>query len=723
MIVATVVVCVVVCGYRIMAIRRPAANSVSVVEAKLPNALSPEWAVLGSEFIQEMIMVVGSEKYGFVLNNERIIQVVSQPIFGMLHWRAASAQFGRDLHHRAVIAEVQIAVPFRACAPLTNAPRMKGRIAIVQRQDCMFQEKARYVQESGAVGIIIIDNTVGTSIDVLPPFAMSGDQTVKDDIVIPAVFLYNKEGLAFIEHILHYPNALVRLSDRLLNPSYLFEDFVCHGKNKYPPNKLDLLEDIDYSEDIIVIDSSLPAVLLNYRFASLSAKNSTEDMQKVIEENIEEMQKLYNLATESDTVMFYNVIRQIGYWQLGLNMQPTEAELRKFFLLIPTVIRIQQIIQRPEKLLGSITTEVKFGLNLSLTEASLNLISLLLNVQFELVMADSIIIAKIEESFQKLQEAKDCHSLLKKYLSKDIIDELKDKKTKRGATLLDVIQSGVANLDSGVGVYAPDADSYTLFKSLFDPIIEEYHNGFGSNQKQPEADLGEIRCGRSLQDYPFNPCLTKENYKEMEDKVRRVLCGFADPELKGTYYPLAGMTKDVQKQLIEDHFLFKEGDRFLQAANACRYWPIGRGIYHNENKTFLIWINEEDHLRIISMQKGGHVGQVLERLIKGLKMIENSLRFSRDPRLGWLTFCPTNLGTTIRASVHIRLPKISAKPDFKKTCDGLKLQIRGIHGEHSESTDSIYDISNKARLGLTEFEAVKQMYDGVKQLIEMERRA
>lgn len=54
---------------------------------------------------------------------------------------------------------MQTAVPFRACGPLTNAPRMKGRIAIVQRQDCMFQEKARYAQESGAVGIIIIGNT------------------------------------------------------------------------------------------------------------------------------------------------------------------------------------------------------------------------------------------------------------------------------------------------------------------------------------------------------------------------------------------------------------------------------------------------------------------------------------------------------------------------------------------------------------------------------------
>ncbi len=56
--------------------------------------------------------------------------------------------------------------------------------------------------------------------------------------------------------------------------------------------------------------------------------------------------------------------------------------------------------------------------------------------------------------------------------------------------------------------------------------------------------------------------------------------------------------------------------RFLKAANACRYWPNGRGIYHNKDKTFLVWVNEEDHLRLISMQQGGNVGQVLDRLIR-----------------------------------------------------------------------------------------------------------
>ncbi|VDL73980.1 unnamed protein product [Nippostrongylus brasiliensis] len=355
-------------------------------------------------------------------------------------------------------------------------------------------------------------------------------------------------------------------------------------------------------------------------------------------------------------------------------------------------------------------------------------------------MASADVVKKIEEGYAKLEAAADCKSLLKKHFTKAVCDKLKKKKTRLGATLLDVIQSGVENLDSGVGIYAPDAEAYTMFADLFNPVIEEYHGGFKATDSQPPMDLGEknigeltnldpdgkfivstrIRCGRSLAGYPFNPCLTEVNYKNMEKRMQDIFTSIKDDELKGTYYPLTGMDEETKKKLIADHFLFKEGDRFLQAANANRFWPTGRGIFHNEAKTFLVWVNEEDHLRIISMQPGGDVGAVLARLIKGVTYISTKTQFARHPRLGWLTFCPTNLGTTVRASVHIKLPKVSAKPEFKQICADMKLQIRGIHGEHSESAEGVYDISNKQRLGLTEYQAVRQMYDGVKKLIEME---
>ncbi|CAH1377782.1 unnamed protein product [Tenebrio molitor] len=353
-------------------------------------------------------------------------------------------------------------------------------------------------------------------------------------------------------------------------------------------------------------------------------------------------------------------------------------------------------------------------------------------------MVDAAVLEKLEAGFKKL-EASDSKSLLKKYLTRELFDNLKTKKTSFGSTLLDVIQSGLENHDSGIGIYAPDAEAYSVFSDLFDPIIEDYHGGFKKSDKHPPKNWGDtsvfgnldpageyivstrVRCGRSLEGYPFNPCLTEEQYKEMEQKVSSTLSGL-EGELKGTFYPLTGMSKEVQQKLIDDHFLFKEGDRFLQAANACRFWPSGRGIFHNDAKTFLVWCNEEDHLRIISMQMGGDLGQVYRRLVTAVNDIEKRIPFSHSDRFGFLTFCPTNLGTTVRASVHIKVPKLSAnKAKLDEVAGKFNLQVRGTRGEHTEAEGGVYDISNKRRMGLTEYDAVKEMYDGIAEIIKIEK--
>ncbi|XP_071041896.1 arginine kinase [Parasteatoda tepidariorum] len=251
-------------------------------------------------------------------------------------------------------------------------------------------------------------------------------------------------------------------------------------------------------------------------------------------------------------------------------------------------------------------------------------------------MVDQATKDKLEAGFQKLQAATDCKSLLKKYLTKEVFDACKDKKTALGATLLDCIQSGVENLDSGVGIYAPDAEAYTLFAPIFNPIIEDYHEGFKPTDKHPPTDFGDIntlvnvdptgeyvvstrvRCGRSLKGYAFNPCLTEA----------------------------------------------------------------------------------------------------------AVNIIESKLPFSRDDRLGYLTFCPTNLGTTIRASVHIALPKLAKdKKVLEDIAAKFNLQVRGTRGEHTESEGGVYDISNKRRMGLTEYQAVKEMQDGILEMIKMEKAA
>lgn len=82
------------------------------------------------------------------------------------------------------------------------------------------------------------------------------------------------------------------------------------------------------------------------------------------------------------------------------------------------------------------------------------------------------------------------------------------------------------------------------------------------------------------------------------------------------------MSDKEQEQLIADHFLFdKPVSPLLLAAGMARDWPDARGIYHNDNKTFLVWVNEEDHLRVISMQQGGNMKEVFKRFCVGLQKV------------------------------------------------------------------------------------------------------
>jgi len=336
------------------------------------------------------------------------------------------------------------------------------------------------------------------------------------------------------------------------------------------------------------------------------------------------------------------------------------------------------------------------------------------------------------------QFPKECKSLLCKYLTPEVFELLKDKKSANGFTLEQAINSGVQNPDSSIGVYAGDKESYTLFKLLFDPIIEAYHGFTQYDSHSSNMDLDRlnapnpdpegkfilstrIRVGRNVDNMPLGPAITKEQRNQIEAEVVKAL-DHLDGELAGKYYPLLGMSREVQERLIQDHFLFKEGDRFLDAAGLNRDWPEGRGIYHNSDKTFLVWVNEEDQLRIISMQKGGDIQAVFTRLVSAIKSIETKVPFSYSYHLGFITSCPTNLGTAMRASVHIALPKLSQDmAAFKAITDRYHLQIRGIHGEHSESEGGVYDISNRRRLGVTEIQAVQDMHDGVVALIEAEK--
>lgn len=125
------------------------------------------------------------------------------------------------------------------------------------------------------------------------------------------------------------------------------------------------------------------------------------------------------------------------------------------------------------------------------------------------------------------------------------------------------------------------------------------------------------------------------------------------------------------------------------------------------------------------MQPGADIGAVFERLARAAAAIEKIAAFAHDDHLGYITSCPTNLGTALRASVHIHLPNLGKKENkeaFQAIADKYFVQIRGAHGEHTETDDGIFDISNRRRLGRSEKDLVQDMYDGVKAMIDAEKK-
>jgi len=295
---------------------------------------------------------------------------------------------------------------------------------------------------------------------------------------------------------------------------------------------------------------------------------------------------------------------------------------------------------------------------------------------------------------------------------------------KYGFSFRQAIFSGSKWTNSGVGVYAGSHDSYYAFAPLMDKIIETYHGHKPNDKHISSMDYNKLNCppfpadedkminstrirvARNLAAFPLGTAVTRQERLEIERLVVSALEEFTG-ELEGKYYSLAKMTDNERKQLIADHFLFKGGDKYLESCGLERDWPEARGIFHNKNKTFLVWVNEEDQLRIISMQKGSNILEVFKRLSIAANKIEEKAAFANDEHLGYISTCPTNLGTGLRASVHINLPKLNKnKSLLQSIADKYYVQIRGIHGEHTETDDGVFDISNLRRLGRNEVQLV-----------------
>merc|ERR1712110_769653 len=269
---------------------------------------------------------------------------------------------------------------------------------------------------------------------------------------------------------------------------------------------------------------------------------------------------------------------------------------------------------------------------------------------------------------------KSTHSLVAKHVTKERWDKVKDIETKTcGFTIAKACACAIEVDNQHCGIYAGDWDSYKDFSEIFDAVIQDYH-GISPDAKHPSdmdadkitgnvgADVPvhstRIRVGRNIDGFGLSPGITKQQRIDVEKAFSSALKNLTG-DLAGSYYPLTGMDEAVRQQLVDDHFLFVSGDRNLTVAGMERDWPEGRGIFHNDAKTFLVWVNEEDQSRIISMEKGGDVKGVFARLARGIKAVGDAVKaesgkdFQLSEKYGYIHSCPTNLGTGMRASVHV----------------------------------------------------------------------
>lgn len=234
----------------------------------------------------------------------------------------------------------------------------------------------------------------------------------------------------------------------------------------------------------------------------------------------------------------------------------------------------------------------------------------------------------------------------------------------------------------------------------------------------PESDIvisSRVRLARNVDGYHFLTKATLEQKREVESLVRRKFKEIEFPS-EISYIPLTRLNEVDRAMLVERHLMSKEHS---EAAGE-------RGLALNAKETVSIMVNEEDHLRIQVFRSGLDLAECWDQ-INGLDtLIEHSLPYSYSPQFGYLSACPTNVGTGLRASVMLHLPALVLTKQIEKVFRAvakINLAVRGLYGEGTQATGNFYQISNQATLSKTEDELIKNIMSVVPQIIRYERRA
>ncbi|KAI1709994.1 PA domain-containing protein [Ditylenchus destructor] len=278
--------------------------------------------------MNEMNELAREQERQMGLRVDRVVQIVSQPHFGLPQFVASPALFGYDLTDaEPVEAEIATPVPQHGCAMYINAKRVAGRIAMVQRGSCMFQEKARYAQRSGAVGLIITDNNVGSSAAKSPFFAMSADNSRVDDITIPVIFLFHLESQKLQNQLLEYPTMIVSLAEKAYNPGAIFEQYLLTPP-WYSRRKVKL------ANDFLAFNEEKTKVRFNFRFGDITSENDPNERNLIVERNVEAMQRTIIFSSDTYNSKFLNQARVMGYHLLGYPHQMKESDYSELKYLL-----------------------------------------------------------------------------------------------------------------------------------------------------------------------------------------------------------------------------------------------------------------------------------------------------------------------------------------------------------------------------------------------------
>lgn len=220
-----------------------------------------------------------------------------------------------------------------------------------------------------------------------------------------------------------------------------------------------------------------------------------------------------------------------------------------------------------------------------------------------------------------------------------------------------------------------------------------------------------VRLARNLKKYPFFSKLSNIPAKEMIDQVVTTVITNTDG-----YFNYTDITQksDVEKlSLLERHKISLELVRSKYPG----------GILSSKDDTTHIMLNEEDHLRIQSISPGKNIREVFDRANEVDNLIEENFEYAFDENFGYLTACPSNVGTGMRASYMVHLPLLESSGKLSRVINALSssgMTIRGIYGENSNPVGNIYQISNQITLGKSEDEIVSALENITDRIVQNE---